>query len=87
MTNEQMKAEAKKHFGLDITDEQAEAFAAKHSGEELSAEELENVMGGCGMWQDSVKYRCPRCNSTNVTVYYREQSASIFCKDCLTEYE
>ena len=40
MTNEQMKAEVKKYFGLDITDEQTEAFFEKYSGEELSEEEL-----------------------------------------------
>lgn len=46
MTIEQIKAEAKKRFGQDITDEQAEAILENHSSEELSAQVLEEVTGG-----------------------------------------
>lgn len=46
MTIEQIKAEAKKRFGQDLTDEQAEAILENHSSEELSAQVLEEVTGG-----------------------------------------
>lgn len=46
MTIEQIKAEAKKRFGQDLTDEQAEAVLENHSSEELSAQALEEVAGG-----------------------------------------
>lgn len=46
MTIEQIKAEAKKRFGQDLTDEQAEAILESHSSEELSAQSLEEVAGG-----------------------------------------
>lgn len=46
MTIEQIKAEAKKRFGQDLTDEQAEAILENHSSEELSAQALEEVTGG-----------------------------------------
>ena len=44
MTIEQVKAEAKKKFGKDLTDEQAQALLEK--GSELTDEVLEAVAGG-----------------------------------------
>lgn len=46
MTIEQIKAEAKKRFGQDLTDEQAEAVLKSDGSEELSANALEEVAGG-----------------------------------------
>lgn len=46
MTIEQIKAEAKKRFGQDLTDEQAEAILKSDDSDELSAKALEEVTGG-----------------------------------------
>ena len=46
MNIEQVKEEAKKRFGKDITDEQAKAWLDTHPTGELRGEELENVAGG-----------------------------------------
>lgn len=46
MTIEQVKAEARKRFGQDLTDEQAEAILKSNGSEELSARALEEVTGG-----------------------------------------
>lgn len=48
MTIEQIKEEAKEHFGRDLTDEQAPAWLDAHPAGELQDEELENVSGGHG---------------------------------------
>lgn len=45
MTIEQVKAEAKKRFGQDLTDEQAQALLEKYGGE-LTDEQPDGVAGG-----------------------------------------
>lgn len=47
MTIEQIKAEAKRRFDMDVTDEEAQALLEQHGGE-LSDEELDDVNGGFG---------------------------------------
>lgn len=46
MTLEQIKAEAKKKLGREITDAEAQAWLSAHSGGELRDGELEDVSGG-----------------------------------------
>lgn len=46
MTIEQVKEEAKKKFGKDLTDEQAQAILKGSGLGELSAQVLEEVTGG-----------------------------------------
>ena len=46
MNIKQVKEEAKKRFGKDITDEQAQAWLDAHPTGKIQDEELENVAGG-----------------------------------------
>lgn len=45
MTIEQVKEEAKRRFGKELTDEQAKALLEKYGGE-LTDEQLDGVAGG-----------------------------------------
>lgn len=45
MTIEQVKEEARKRFGRDLTDERAQALLEKYGGE-LTDEQLDGVAGG-----------------------------------------
>lgn len=49
MTIEQIKAEAKKRFGQELTDEQAKVILESHGSQELSAHVLEKVIGGANL--------------------------------------
>ena len=97
MTIEQVKAEAKKKFGKDLTDEQAQAWLEAHPAGELQDEELENVAGGgCGGGDPEPCDRnlpqmgpCPRCGCNKHYHYLptpKFNQSKRLCAGCKLEY-
>lgn len=73
MTIEQVKAEAKKRFGKDLTDEQAQAYLDANLSGELREEDLEKITGGIALGAATASFdgglsleRCPQCGSTTI---------------------
>lgn len=83
MTIEQVKEEAKKRFGRELTDEQAQEWLDGHGAAELSAEELDSVAGGGCMNEETMRISCPdhNCGCTWV-IYSYSKSDLQMCPRC-----
>lgn len=87
MTIEQVKAEAKKRFDMDITDEQAQKWLEAHPTGEVQDGELDNVAGGgCTVPQ----LKCPRCGKFHPALSHIKDGELYgeLCSECIKkEYQ
>ncbi|MFQ8637892.1 MAG: hypothetical protein ACLR94_06775 [Acutalibacteraceae bacterium] len=74
MNIEQVKEEAKKRFGKDITDEQAQAWLDAHPTGKLRDKELENVASGGGY---KLKFGVPK--ELKAILEAKEAEPVIYC--------
>ncbi|MFQ8637878.1 MAG: hypothetical protein ACLR94_06700 [Acutalibacteraceae bacterium] len=79
MTIQQVKEEAKKRFGRELTDEQAQTWLNEHATGELQDNELDDAAGGgCFPTAEELEResKCPHCGSYNI------HWATGICLDC-----